>query len=192
MNAEAPFQRKVWEGFTMVRSVLVALAAVAVWGLAGPAYPQEESPNRLSAPFGFADANHDGINDLFRDADGDGIDDVTGKVYLHVFPYCDSDHDGKNDYWQDADGDGKNDLYLPGKRIGNYFLVLALDGDDDGLNDVTGKRIPGYKMALPFRKAADSIADRKKTGTGDESKAGQDQSIPQCYAPPAPPPAAGK
>jgi hypothetical protein len=175
-----------------LRNLVTLLAAAAVWGLAGPAYPQEEGANSLSTPFGFADANHDGSNDLFRDANGDGIDDVTAKLYLHLFPYCDNDHDGKNDYWQDADGDGKNDLYLPGKRIGNYFLMLYLDADDDGLNDVTGKRVPGSRIAKPFRGAADSIADRKKSAPVEEGKSGQAQSIPQCIPPPAPPAEAGE
>ena len=173
----------------MVRSVFIVLAAVAVWGLAGPAYPQEqeETPGRLSAPFGFADANHDGVNDLFRDVDGDGIDDVTGNLYLHLFPYCDNDHDGKNDYWQDADGDGRNDLYRPGKRIGDYFLMLNLDGDDNGLNDVTGKRVTGYQVAKPFRSAVDSIAERRSETSNADAPPQSETKLPQCSAPPPPP-----
>lgn len=165
-------------------SLLVALAAFAC-GLAGPVGAEETPQARLTAPFGYADADRNGVNDLFRDADGNGMDDVTGRVYLHLYPYCDKDQDGRNDYYQDADGDGKNDLYRPGKRIGDYFLMLTLDADDDGHNDVTGKRIPGYKLAKPFRKAADSIAESRDE-TSQEVQAGQEQAPRQCLPPPRP------
>lgn len=153
---------------------LAVTAAVVLF--AGVAFSDEHGPACLGTPYGFQDADKDGVNDLFRDADGNGQDEVSGKPYLHAYPYADRDGDKKNDYFQDADGNGKNDLFKPGKHIGNYFLILFLDADNNGLNDVTGRRIPGYKLAKPFRQAADSIAEQeeKEKGTYNEKSQVQD------------------
>lgn len=97
--------------------------------------------------FGWADADHDGMNDRFGDADGDtviddqrgshagmpyrfgflmphpdangnGIDDLTGGPYGHGFGWVDANMDGMNDAYHDADGDGFNDLTGHGYVMG--------------------------------------------------------------------------
>ena len=158
---------------------LAVMAAVVLFS--HTSFSDEHGSACLGVPYGFEDADKDGVNDLFRDADGDGLDDVSGKPYLHAYPYADRDGDEKNDYFQDADGNGKNDLFKPGKHIKNYFLILFLDADNNGLNDVTGRRIPGYKLAKPFRNAADSIVEQeeKEKGTYTE-KPRVDESRQQC------------
>ena len=74
----------------------------------GSAYAQQDAP--APALIGYVDGNRDGINDRFRDADGDGIDDISAKPYPHRFRFVDEDGDGKNDLFIDSDGDGVNDL----------------------------------------------------------------------------------
>ena len=75
-------------------------------------------------PFGFVDKDKNGINDLFADANGDGINDVTDKPYTHRFKFADKDENKINDLFVDADGDGVNDL-----------KIVFVDADSDGIND---------------------------------------------------------
>ena len=87
----------------------------------------------------YLDADRDGRNDRFRDADGDGVDDVSGKKYPHRFRYQDEDGDGLNDLFRDLDGDGVNDL--SGALVdadGDGVFDNVIDHDGDGKNDVTG------------------------------------------------------
>ena len=100
---------------------------------------------------GYIDADRDGANDLFRDADGDGIDDVSGKPYPHRFSFVDQDRDGRNDVFADQDGDGVNDRsgrYVDRDRDGICDNVIDFDGN--GVNDITGlkytrKSLQGYR-----------------------------------------------
>jgi len=89
---------------------------------------------------GYNDKNKDGINDLFQDANGDGMNDVTGKPYKFPFEFIDKNNDGMNDLFQDADGNGMNDLkpYFEDKD-GDGINDNAIDVDRDGINDITGK-----------------------------------------------------
>lgn len=90
---------------------------------------------------GWADADGDGRNDLFRDADGDGKCDVTGRAYAHHFAFEDEDEDGRNDGFRDADGDGVNDLdgaMVDGDDDGRCDNVIDADGDHR--NDITGQK----------------------------------------------------
>ena len=63
--------------------------------------------------FGFIDEDGDGRNDLFADADGNGICDAdrpyAGYPYLMDHGYADLDGDGVNDHFVDFDGDGVDD-----------------------------------------------------------------------------------
>lgn len=114
--------------------------------------------------FGWVDADGDGVNDRFRDADGDGIndvapgafagmtfhigfcgthtdadgngiDDLTGFPYHHGFGWVDLNNDGVNDAFVDADSDGINDLtghyydqgYMPGPG-GTQGGLIGQDG----------------------------------------------------------------
>lgn len=114
------------------------IMAVAFFSATAGAAEQE----LLTPPFGFSDKDSDGVNDLFRDADGNGTDDVTGKAYRHSFQYRDNDNDGKNDLFQDANGDGVNDKFIPGTHSGRRGIIYSLDADKDGRNDVTGSSVP--------------------------------------------------
>ena len=88
---------------------------------------------------GFIDKNQDGINDVFRDADGDGINDINNQPYEHDFIFIDENNDGINDNFQDADGDGVNDLsaeYID--RNGDGKNDNVIDHNGDWINDITG------------------------------------------------------
>ena len=101
----------------------------------------------VSEPIGYVDADRDGINDLFRDSNGDGIDDVSARAYPHGFGFVDEDGDGANDLFIDRDGDGVNDLdgrYADRDRDGRCDNVV--DHDGDGLNDITG--LPYSRLSL--------------------------------------------
>ena len=105
----------------------------------------------------FTDKNNDGINDLFRDADGDGKNDLTGKRYPHRFKFKDSDNDGINDLFRDANGDGINDL-LNSSKINKKIKIIhyVIDFNKDGINDVTGKK---FKRKLSIRTFIDENGD---------------------------------
>lgn len=121
---------------------------------------------------GWEDRNLDGINDLFTDSNGDGINDVTGKTYALPMAFQDDNGDGINDLWKDCDGDGVND-YLgdrlkkdlrwvdsngdglmdtrQGQLRGRALMAYVLDADGDMKNDVTGvafngRDIYGYRF----------------------------------------------
>ncbi len=85
--------------------------------------------------FGFVDENGDGVNDLCKDAGGDGICDEGSRfanyTYLMNWGWADEDGDGKNDRYRDADGDGANDL----GGFPNGFGFGFVDEDGDGVND---------------------------------------------------------
>ena len=120
----------------------------------GSAYAQQDAP--APALIGYVDENRDGINDRFRDADGDGIDDISAKPYPHRFRFVDEDGDGKNDLFIDADGDGVNDL--DGRfrdEDADGFTDNVLDFDGDGKNDITGAKygprgLGGYRYGRVF------------------------------------------
>lgn len=97
--------------FCGVLMALLALASPALTQPAAspPADPQDAS-HKKEVFLGFVDANRDGINDRFRDAEGDGRDDVSGTPYPHRFAFADQNQDGSNDLFVDRDGDGVNDL----------------------------------------------------------------------------------
>ncbi|NKB68490.1 MAG: hypothetical protein GKR89_15625 [Candidatus Latescibacteria bacterium] len=95
---------------------------------------------RLAAPVvGYTDADLDGANDRFRDANGDGVDEVSGKAYRHRFGFVDADENGINDLFVDQDGDGVNDLgarFVDADKDGVCDNIIDYDGD--GVNDITG------------------------------------------------------
>lgn len=73
----------------------------------------------------------DGINDLFVDADGDGVCDddalYARDPYMMVLGYEDGDSDGMNDHFRDAEGDGINDL------TGHGYVSGYGHGDGGGM-----------------------------------------------------------
>ncbi len=89
-----------------------------------------------SKVLGFIDKDRDGRNDIFRDANGDGINDVDGKPYPHRFSFADNNKDGINDRFVDEDGDGVNDL-------NPEFVDEDGDGVCDNVIDFSGKLING-------------------------------------------------
>jgi hypothetical protein len=142
-------------------------------------------PAPAPAPFdaaGYVDADQNGINDRFCDAQGDGVNDVTGKAYAHYFGYTDRDGDGINDLFRDVDGDGVNDLDARVEhRDGDGRCVNVVDGDGDGRNDVTGEAygtdLGGWRHGLVDEERgarvaelidvdADGADDRWETGRG--------------------------
>lgn len=104
--------------------------------------------------FGFRDRNRDGKNDLFLDANGDGINDVTGKAYQHKFKFVDKNKDKINDLFTDADGDGVNDLRVKFVDIDSDGINdNVVDVDRNHINDITGlrytrKSLRGYKYGF--------------------------------------------
>lgn len=139
-----------------------------------PTFLSAQQPGVSAAIAGFTDRNQDGINDRFTDADGNGINDVTGTAYPHTFRFIDQDGDGVNDVWRDADGDGVNDLLgeiqkrqmqwidrdgdgimdeEAGNLRGRALRVHVLDVDQDGKNDITGfvytgRELGGYRYGF--------------------------------------------
>lgn len=105
----------------------------------------------------FVDTNGDRINDLengpyanmfynhgfiqaHQDADGNGIDDISGMPYHHGFGWIDADNDGINDTFVDAAGDGIND------RTGHHYDVgYAADHNmhEDQMDDTIDWPMPG-------------------------------------------------
>jgi len=103
---------------------------------------------------GFVDRDRDGRNDLFRDENGDGINDVTGKPYPHRFKFEDKNGDKINDIFVDSDGDGVNDRgtkFVDRDRDGLNDNVI--DYNRDGVNDITGLKygrdsLNGYRFGF--------------------------------------------
>lgn len=114
----------------------------------------EQSQNVTIIVFGFVDRNKDGKNDLFQDADGDGINDITKKPYPHGFKFEDKNGDNINDLYVDADGDGVNDLRAGFVDLdGDGICDNAIDMNSDFINDITGlrynrKNLRGYKFGF--------------------------------------------
>ncbi len=116
----------------------IVFLAAALCGAVGLAVAQE-TPLPAVTTVGWIDLDDDGQHDLYRDRDGDGINDVTGKAYAHRFAWSDIDVDGLNDRYRDADGDGVNDLESTFRdRDGDGRDDNVLDLDQDDRNDVTG------------------------------------------------------
>ncbi|NIA23854.1 MAG: hypothetical protein GWP03_06850, partial [Proteobacteria bacterium] len=80
---------------------------------------------------GYRDRDKNRVNDLFRDANGDGINDITGKRYKHRFPFLDKNKDRINDYFIDMNGDGFNDTKSKLYRK----MYPCIDYNRDGIND---------------------------------------------------------
>ncbi|MGB9598114.1 MAG: hypothetical protein ACPL7B_17640, partial [Candidatus Poribacteria bacterium] len=103
---------------------------------------------------GWVDKNKDGINDKFRDSNGDGINDITNTKYDHHFSFVDKNKDGINDIFIDSDGDGVNDYgtkFVDENKDGMNDNVL--DFDRDGINDITGLKykkddLMGYRYGI--------------------------------------------
>jgi hypothetical protein len=143
----------------------------------------EKSQNETITVFGFLDRNKDGKNDLFQDADGDGINDITKKPYPHSFKFEDKNDDKINDLYVDADGDGVNDLRAGFVDLdGDGICDNVIDMNRDFINDITGlrfsrKSLRGYKfgsvkeerLRLMHRfidENADGIPDFRQAGKG--------------------------
>lgn len=116
----------------LLAGALLPRAGGARAATAGAAAADSAGPAVATA--GWVDADADDRHDRFRDADGDGVNDVTGQAYAHHFAWLDRDRDRLNDVFRDADGDGVNDL----ARRGESRPADVLDADADRRNDVTG------------------------------------------------------
>jgi hypothetical protein len=127
--------------------------------------------------FGFVDVDADGVNDNFRDANGDGIVDmgVTYGGYSYLMPhgFLDADGDGVNDLFQDGDGNGANDLDGRPYLMGFGWVDADGDGINDGFIDANGDGISDLN-GLPFQQPfgwtdadADGINDRFVDENGD-------------------------
>jgi len=132
-------------------SLLLLCGGLAAQDKGDAAAPKEATETKV---VGYVDANRDGLNDRFRDANGDGVDDVSKKRYAHRFRFVDEDGDGVNDVFVDRDGDGVNDLqakYVDADADGICDNVVDFDGDR--VNDITGlkfgpKSLQGYRYGL--------------------------------------------
>lgn len=123
--------------------IILILALTLMWA-SWEVYAQAESRSKKIDSIGFEDKNHDGMNDRFQDADGDGVNDVTGKPYPHKFKFIDKNRDGVNDLWLDRDGDGVNDLsHKLDKKYRKDIRSNVLDFNQDGINDITGFKFKG-------------------------------------------------
>ncbi len=95
--------------------------------------------NNNEKPIGFIDFDKNGINDLFCDANGDGINDVNNQKYDHNFKFVDNNSDKINDLYTDEDGDGVNDLsikFVDYNNDGRNDNII--DSNNDWINDITG------------------------------------------------------
>lgn len=137
------------------------LILVLVFFGSSPSWPAGKSPGYEK--LGYRDDNNDGNNDLFRDNDGDGINDVTGKPYPHRYSYSDSDGDGRNDIFRDSDGNGINDLAEKDAARMEGIFHSVIDFDENGINDVTGKQYQRYMGQRGFfDENADGIRDTRE------------------------------
>lgn len=160
--------------FCGVLTALLALASLATAQPATPPAAPEEASGQQKF-LGFVDADRDGINDRFRDADGDGRDDVGGRAYAHRFAFADRDRDGINDLFVDRDGDGVNDLDAECGQSGDGGCANVVDQDRDGVNDITGLRytrnsLRGYRygrIAEELRQPLPRFVDQDGDGMND-------------------------
>ena len=81
---------------------------------------------------GYKDDDRNGVNDIFVDANGDGVNDIDKTAVYADIKFEDADNDGVNDLFSDMDGDGVNDIYLLSKKM------PVIDNNKDGINDITG------------------------------------------------------
>ena len=145
-----------------------------------PALTRAQTDSTLAAIAGYVDAGRAGTNNRFRDANGDGVNDVTGKPYPHRFGYADQNGDGINDRFTDADGDGVNDL--DGRVVdldGDGVCDNVLDQDADGRNDVTGEayddQLKGWRYGLVNEETgqtASVFVDEDGDGANDSWESG--------------------
>jgi hypothetical protein len=135
---------------THIFTVIFCILLLAASGNAAP----QEGVKAADQVTGFVDKDKNGINDKFKDAEGDGINDITGKSYKHNFKYADENNDSINDLWTDKDGDGVNDLARKhGANTQNALKLCVLDNNEDGVNDITGqkysqKELHGHKYGF--------------------------------------------
>ncbi len=156
---------------------LTALLAMGSLAAAQPATPPAapEGGSGKREFLGFVDADRDGINDRFRDADGNGRDDVSGKTYAHRFAFADRDLDGINDLFVDRDGDGVNDLDAECGQGADGGCANVVDQDRNGVNDITGLRytrtsLRGYRygrIAEELRQPLPRFVDQDGDGMND-------------------------
>ena len=83
---------------------------------------------------GYKDADRNGVNDIFVDSNGDGVNDIDKTAVCADMKFEDADDDGVNDIFVDMDGDGINDIYLLSKNM------PVIDTNKDGINDITGMK----------------------------------------------------
>ena len=139
--------------------VVIAIAASAL--LACSANAQSGPESTSPAPIvGYVDADRDGVNDRFRDQDGDGVNDLDGR-------FRDADDDGFIDNVVDFNGDRLNDItgakYGPhgllGYRFGRIFeerrhqVKQFRDADGDGMHDPLKRlhqRLHAQKRRMDF------------------------------------------
>ncbi len=115
--------------------ILAFTLALGTWKISA----QSKNLSKKVDSIGFEDKTKDDINDRFQDANGDGVNDVTRKPYLHKFQFIDTNQDGINDLWIDRDGDGVNDLSHKLSKGGQSDIdKCILDFNKDGINDITG------------------------------------------------------
>ena len=118
-----------------MRRTFIAMGFVAAATIAAAA----DVPGSPVPTVGWVDRDRDQRHDLFRDANGDGVNDVDGHPYAHPFAWLDTDGDRLNDRYRDDDGDGVNDLATDFRDDdGDGLNDNVLDMDRDGRNDVTG------------------------------------------------------
>lgn len=109
---------------------------------------------------GYRDRDKNRVNDLFRDANGDGINDITGKRYKHRFPFLDKNKDRINDYFIDMNGDGFNDTKSKLYRK----MYPCIDYNRDGINDITGKRYKNISKKIKTILKISKWINVEKTG----------------------------
>lgn len=138
----------------------------------------QTSINNASQARGFIDQNHDGINDWFRDANGEGINDVDQKTYRHTFRFQDQNKDGINDIFKDEDGDGVNDLDSKfGDTDKDGWSENIIDTDRNWINDITGeiytrRDLGGYRYGFVLEEYQEKLSDfTDKDGDGQDDRA---------------------
>lgn len=167
-------------GMGALLAAWVVSAAAAMAADEGTTPAAETPAPQQERAIGYVDADRDGVNDRFRDADGDGRNDVDGKAYAHRFRTVDSDGDGVNDLFADADGDGVNDLsaqMVDVDQDGVCDNVVDADGDD--INDITAEPYDGElggwrrgRIAEESARVAAEFVDEDGDGLHDPWAAG--------------------